>query len=182
MQVSEYCQMALLNLMKPGINSIVSKRFRVNWFVEYSRTVIEVSEKQKMPSSNPLHATTSTGFVWFYIIRTNQNRKIRKSLIPKIEKFQFEFLNHFKDEQSLFSFQDWRVSLTYKLSYYLAITYYCSGLIAEESKKYGQSVCYYEAAVERLKEAWKTAEKISSDRTNVFKDAHVFTNDVLMGK
>ncbi|CAF4979087.1 unnamed protein product, partial [Rotaria sp. Silwood1] len=28
MQISEYYQMALLNLMKPGINSIVSKRFR----------------------------------------------------------------------------------------------------------------------------------------------------------
>ena len=39
MQISEYYQMALLNLMKPGMNSIVSKRFRVrflsidsNWF------------------------------------------------------------------------------------------------------------------------------------------------------
>ena len=30
MQISEYYQMAHLNLMKPGINSIVSKRFRVN--------------------------------------------------------------------------------------------------------------------------------------------------------
>ncbi|CAF1532781.1 unnamed protein product, partial [Rotaria sordida] len=29
MQISEYYQMAILNLMKPGINSIVSKRFRV---------------------------------------------------------------------------------------------------------------------------------------------------------
>jgi hypothetical protein len=55
-------------------------------------------------------------------------------------------------------------------------------LIAEEGKKYGQAVCYYEFAVEKLKEAWKNAEKISSDKTNVFKDAHIFTNDVLMGK
>ncbi|CAF0965313.1 unnamed protein product [Adineta ricciae] len=105
MQISEYYQMALLNLTKPGINSIVSKRFR-----------------------------------------------------------------------------EWRVALTYKLSYYLALAYYFSGLVAEESKKYGQSVCYYEAAVERLKEAWKNAEKISSDKTNVFKDAHTFTYDVVMGK
>ncbi|CAF1159923.1 unnamed protein product [Rotaria sp. Silwood1] len=105
MQISEYYQMALLNLMKPGINSIVSKRFR-----------------------------------------------------------------------------EWRVYLTYKLSYYFALTYYCCGLIAEENKKHGQSVCYYEAAVERLKEAWKNAEKISSDKTNIFKDAHMFTNDVIMGK
>jgi hypothetical protein len=29
MQISEYYQRALLNLMKPGINSIVSKKFRV---------------------------------------------------------------------------------------------------------------------------------------------------------
>ncbi|CAF0888609.1 unnamed protein product [Adineta steineri] len=105
MQISEFYQMALLNLTKPGINSIISKKFR-----------------------------------------------------------------------------EWRVSLTYKLSYYLAITYYFSGLVAEENKKYGQSVCYYEAGVERLKEAWKNAEKISSDKANVFKDAHTFTNDVVMGK
>lgn len=32
MQISEYYQRALLNLMKPGINSIVSKRFRVNFY------------------------------------------------------------------------------------------------------------------------------------------------------
>ncbi|CAF4212639.1 unnamed protein product, partial [Rotaria sp. Silwood2] len=77
---------------------------------------------------------------------------------------------------------EWRVCLTYKLSYYLAITYYCCGLVAEESKKHGQALCYYEAAVERLKEAWKNAEKISSDKTNAFKDAHTFTNDIIMGK
>ena len=74
------------------------------------------------------------------------------------------------------------MALTYKLSYYLAVTYYCCGLSADETKKRGQAVCYYEAAVERLKEAWKNAEKISSDKTNVFKDAHAFTNDVLMGR
>jgi hypothetical protein len=135
-----------------------------------------------MPSSNPRRAITSTEFVLFYVIRINQNRQIRMSLIPKIEKFQFEILNHLKTNNLYSLFQEWRVSLTYKLSYYLAITYYCSGLIAEESKKYGQSVCYFEVAVERLKEAWKNAEKISSDRTNIFKDAHAFTNDVLMGK
>ena len=74
------------------------------------------------------------------------------------------------------------MALTYKLSYYLALTSFCSGLVAEETKKRGQAVCYYEAAVERLKEAWKNAEKISSDKTNIFKDAHIFTTDVIMGK
>lgn len=74
------------------------------------------------------------------------------------------------------------MALTYKLSYYLALTYFCSGLVSEENKKHGQIVCYYEAAVERLKEAWKNAEKISSDRANVFKEAHIFTTDVLVGK
>jgi hypothetical protein len=54
--------------------------------------------------------------------------------------------------------------------------------VAEEGKKRGQAVCYFEAAVERLKEAWKNAEKISSDKTTVFKDVHTFTSDVLMGK
>lgn len=72
--------------------------------------------------------------------------------------------------------------MTYKLSYYLAVAHFCSGLAAEENKKHGQAVCYYEAGVERLKEAWKNAEKISSDKVNTFKDAHTFTNDVITGK
>ncbi|CAF1254501.1 unnamed protein product [Rotaria sordida] len=105
MQISEYCQMALLNLMKPGINSIVSKRFR-----------------------------------------------------------------------------EWRVALTYKLSYYLSITYYCNSLIADENKKHGEAVCYLENAIERLKDGWKNAEKISTDKTNIYKDAHTFTIDMIMEK
>ncbi|CAF4180831.1 unnamed protein product [Rotaria sp. Silwood2] len=105
MQISEYYQMALVNLMKPGINSIASKIFR-----------------------------------------------------------------------------EWRVALTYKLSYYLSITYYCNGLIAEENKKHGESVCYFENAIERLKDGWKNAEKISTDKTSIYKDAHTFTIDIIMGK
>jgi hypothetical protein len=31
MQISEYYQMALMNLMKPGMSSIVSKKFRVRF-------------------------------------------------------------------------------------------------------------------------------------------------------
>jgi hypothetical protein len=31
MQISEYYQMALSNLMKPGISSIISKRYRVGF-------------------------------------------------------------------------------------------------------------------------------------------------------
>lgn len=89
----------------------------------------------------------------------------------------------FKTINFLFNlFQEWRVFLTYKLSYYFAFAHYSSGLAAEENKKHGEAVCYYEAAVEKLKEAWKNAEKISSDRTNAFKDAHTFTYDVFMGK
>ncbi|CAF4280092.1 unnamed protein product, partial [Rotaria sp. Silwood2] len=105
MQILEYYQMALVNLMKPGINSIASKIFR-----------------------------------------------------------------------------EWRVALTYKLSYYLSITYYCNGLIAEENKKHGESVCYFENAIERLKDGWKNAEKISTDKTSIYKDAHTFTIDIIMGK
>ncbi|CAF0735791.1 unnamed protein product [Adineta steineri] len=105
MQISEYYKTALANLMKPGINSIVSKKFR-----------------------------------------------------------------------------EWRVALTYKLSYYLAITYYCCGNIAEENKKRGEAVCYFENAVERLKDGWKNAEKISSDKTTIYKDAHAFAYDLIMEK
>lgn len=72
--------------------------------------------------------------------------------------------------------------LTYKLSYYLALTSYCEGLAATENKKYGQMVCYFESAVERLKEAWKNAEKISSDKTAMFKDVHNFSMDTAATK
>lgn len=72
--------------------------------------------------------------------------------------------------------------MTYKFSYYFALTHFYSGVIAEGDKKYGQMVCYYESAVEKLKEAWKSAEKISSEKAAPLKDAHLFTFDVLMGK
>ncbi len=78
--------------------------------------------------------------------------------------------------------KEWRVALTYKLSYYLSITYYFCGLISEENKKRGEAVCYFENAVEYLKDGWKNAEKISSDKTAIYKDAHVFTNEILMTK
>jgi hypothetical protein len=55
-------------------------------------------------------------------------------------------------------------------------------LLSEENKKRGQAVCYYEVAIEKLRDAWKNAEKISSDKTLVYKDAHTFTNDVVAGK
>ncbi len=78
--------------------------------------------------------------------------------------------------------KEWRVALTYKFSYYLAIAYYCSALISEENKKRGETVCYFENAVERLKDSWKNAEKISSDKTSIYKDAHTFTMDIIMMK
>ncbi len=81
-----------------------------------------------------------------------------------------------------FFVKDWRVALTFKLSYYLSVTYYCCGLIAEENKKRGEAVCYFENAVERLKDSWKNAEKISSDKTAIYKDAYTFANDIIMGK
>ncbi|CAF1153019.1 unnamed protein product [Adineta ricciae] len=104
-QISEYYQMALSNLEKPEVNSIISKQYR-----------------------------------------------------------------------------EWRTVLTYKLSYYLAVTYYCCGMIAEETKKRGEAVCYFENAVERLKDGWKNAEKVSSDKTSVYKDVHAFTTNIITAK
>ncbi|CAF4256660.1 unnamed protein product [Rotaria socialis] len=113
MKISDYYQMALLNLMKTEIASIVSKRFREIVIVYYP---------------------------------------------------------------------EWRVTLIYKSSYYLAITYYCNGLIAEDNRKHGECVCYYENSIERLTNGWKTAEKISTDKTNAYKEANTFTNDMIMRK
>ncbi|CAF1202317.1 unnamed protein product, partial [Didymodactylos carnosus] len=77
---------------------------------------------------------------------------------------------------------EWRTSVTYKLSYYLAMTYFYCGITAEDNKKRGEAVCYYEAAVERLKEAWKNAAKISNDKVQPFQESCTFTTDVLVGK
>jgi hypothetical protein len=92
-------------------------------------------------------------------------------------------LGAMKNQQPyFFFFKEWRVALTFKLSYYLSIAYYCCGLIAEENKKRGESVCYYTTAVERLKDSWKNAEKISTDKTSIYKDAYTFAHDVIMEK
>lgn len=79
-------------------------------------------------------------------------------------------------------FKEWRVVLIYKSAFYLSITYYCNGLIAEENKKHGETLCYYENALERLTDGWKTAEKISSEKTNLFKEAHAYLNDIIIAK
>lgn len=122
MEISEYYQRAQSNLMKPGMHSIVSKRFRVS-------------------CSSSASDRSMDGFS-----------------------------------------KEWRVVLTYKCSYYLSMTYYCCGLVAEENKKHGDAVCYFENALERLKEGWKNAEKISSDKTAIFKEIHTFTHDILAEK
>lgn len=72
--------------------------------------------------------------------------------------------------------------LTYKLSFYFGLSLFFSGLVSEEAKKRGHAVCFYQSAVDRLNEAWKTAEKISSDKTSMFKDVHQFASDVFNGK
>jgi hypothetical protein len=45
MQISEYYQMALVNLMKPGINSIASKRFRVGFITIWKKSYSEMIQK-----------------------------------------------------------------------------------------------------------------------------------------
>ena len=62
------------------------------------------------------------------------------------------------------------------------MTYYCGGLLADESKKRGEAVCYYENAVEQLKEAWKNATKISSDKSAIYKDAHTYALELVTEK
>lgn len=74
------------------------------------------------------------------------------------------------------------MALTYKSAYYLSITYYCCGLIADENKKHGEVVCYFENALERLKDGWKNAEKISSDKTALFKEVQTYTHDMMAEK
>ena len=74
------------------------------------------------------------------------------------------------------------MALTYKSSYYLSITYYCCGLLAEESKKRSEALCYYENSMEKLKEAWKNATKISSDKAAIYKDAHTYALGLIQDK
>lgn len=121
-QISEYYQSALNNLLKPDVQSIGGRRFRVILFFSFSH-----------------HSSSSLA-------------------------------------------QEWRVALTFKVSYYLAVTYFCSALVTEEKKKRGEALCYYENAVEQLKEAWKNATKISSDKASIFKEGHAFVMDLFSEK
>lgn len=78
--------------------------------------------------------------------------------------------------------QEWRVALTFKISYYFAVTYFCLGQVAEENKKRGEMVCYYENALEQVKEAWKNATKISSDKAAPFKEAYSYALELFSEK
>lgn len=62
------------------------------------------------------------------------------------------------------------------------MTYFCCGLLADENKKRGEAVCYYENAAEQLKDAWRNATKISSDRSSIYKDAHTYTLELVTEK
>jgi hypothetical protein len=72
--------------------------------------------------------------------------------------------------------------LTYKMFYYLSMAYFFCGLLADENKKRGEAVCYYEHSIEQLKAAWKSATKISTDKTTMFKDAHNFLIELFTEK
>lgn len=65
--------------------------------------------------------------------------------------------------------------MTFKSIFYAALTYFYCGIVAEENKKHGEAVCYFENAVEQLKDAWKSASKISNDKTSIFKEIQNFT-------
>ena len=66
MQISEFYQMALLNLTKSGINSIVSKRFRVGLVDEQIST--EISEVFEVEHFSPV---TTPSFEWEKSERSN---------------------------------------------------------------------------------------------------------------
>lgn len=87
-------------------------------------------------------------------------------------------------------FQSWKRYVKFKRAYHLAVTHLYQGLAAEEQRKMGERVAFYNTALASLNEAHLiySIAKGSVDVTGVpdekavVEEALTFTNDVIEGK
>ncbi|XP_076756719.1 tyrosine-protein phosphatase non-receptor type protein myopic isoform X1 [Xylocopa sonorina] len=78
-------------------------------------------------------------------------------------------------------YKSWKYYLKFKKAYHLAVTYLYQGLGAEEQRKMGERVAFYNAALASLNEAQLIYSNIPGEKT-VIEEALTFTNDVIEGK
>ncbi|XP_026668804.1 tyrosine-protein phosphatase non-receptor type 23 isoform X2 [Ceratina calcarata] len=78
-------------------------------------------------------------------------------------------------------YKSWKVYLKFKKAYHLAVTYLYQGLAAEEQRKMGERVAFYNSALASLNEAQLLYSNIPGEKT-IIEEALTFTNDVIEGK
>ncbi|XP_017793028.1 PREDICTED: tyrosine-protein phosphatase non-receptor type 23 [Habropoda laboriosa] len=78
-------------------------------------------------------------------------------------------------------YKSWKHYLKFKKAYHLAVTYLYQGLAAEEQRKMGERVAFYNAALTSLNEAQLIYSNIPGEKT-IIEEALTFTNDVIEGK
>lgn len=71
--------------------------------------------------------------------------------------------------------------MKFKKAYHLAVTYLYQGLAAEEQRKMGERVAFYNAALASLNEAQLIYSNIPGEKVTI-EEALTFTNDVIEGK
>lgn len=78
-------------------------------------------------------------------------------------------------------YKSWKHYLKFKKAYHLAVTYLYQGLAAEEQRKMGERVAFYNAALASLNEAQLIYSNIPGEKVTI-EEALTFTNDVIEGK
>ncbi|XP_011149397.1 tyrosine-protein phosphatase non-receptor type 23 [Harpegnathos saltator] len=87
-------------------------------------------------------------------------------------------------------YKSWKYYVNFKRAYHLAVTHLYQGLAAEEQRKMGERVAFYNAALASLSEAhsiYSNAKGLigmssTSKGKSVVEEALTFTNDVIEGK
>ncbi|KAL0126102.1 hypothetical protein PUN28_004908 [Cardiocondyla obscurior] len=80
-------------------------------------------------------------------------------------------------------YKSWKRYVKFKKAYYMAVTYLYQGLAAEEQRKMGERVAFYNAALASLNEAHTIYDfaNVKEEKVAV-EESLTFTNDVIEGK
>lgn len=79
--------------------------------------------------------------------------------------------------------QSWKRYVKFKKAYHMAVTYLYQGLAAEEQRKMGERVAFYNAALTSLNEAHTIYDFANAkEEKAAVEESLTFTNDVIEGK
>ncbi|XP_031849254.2 tyrosine-protein phosphatase non-receptor type protein myopic isoform X2 [Nomia melanderi] len=79
-------------------------------------------------------------------------------------------------------YKSWKRYVKFKKAYHLAVTHLYQGLAAEEQRKMGERVAFYNAALAALNEAQSIYANAKTQEKTLIEEALTFTNDVIEGK